>query len=116
MKSNQSSDYRCKAKEINLVLSEPDVNLWKLRELALTDGGLVNGRREDLLVRIVGFCMNDLVEFLEYVSTVNVFCFLFLYLSFLLQLFLFSTSFQRKMHHDLWRNIQIHYEKELGLN
>jgi hypothetical protein len=32
-----------KAAEINLVLAEPDVNLWKLRELALTEGGLVNG-------------------------------------------------------------------------
>jgi hypothetical protein len=31
-------DYRAKADEINLVLSEPNVNLWKLRELALTEG------------------------------------------------------------------------------
>ena len=37
-------DYRAKADEINLVLSEPNVNLWKLRELALTEGGLVNGK------------------------------------------------------------------------
>jgi hypothetical protein len=35
---------REKAEEINLVLLEPDVDLWKLRELALTDGGLVNGK------------------------------------------------------------------------
>ena len=33
---------REKAEEINLVLLEPDVNLWKLRELALSEGGLVN--------------------------------------------------------------------------
>jgi hypothetical protein len=32
-----------KAEEINLVLSEPDVDLWKLRALALSEGGLVNG-------------------------------------------------------------------------
>jgi len=37
-------DLKAKAEEINLVLSEPDVNLWKLRGLALTEGGLVNGR------------------------------------------------------------------------
>ena len=36
--------FKSKADEINLVLSEPNVNLWKLRELALTEGGLVNGR------------------------------------------------------------------------
>ena len=32
-----------KAEEIGLVLSEADVDLWKLRELCLTEGGLVNG-------------------------------------------------------------------------
>jgi hypothetical protein len=32
-----------KAEEINLTLLQPDVDLWKLRELALSDGGLVNG-------------------------------------------------------------------------
>jgi hypothetical protein len=32
-----------KAEEINLVLLRPDVDLWKLRELALSEGGLVNG-------------------------------------------------------------------------
>ncbi|KAL7538043.1 hypothetical protein ACHAXR_010136 [Thalassiosira sp. AJA248-18] len=31
-----------KAEEIRRVLSEPTVDLWKLRELALTEGGLVN--------------------------------------------------------------------------
>jgi hypothetical protein len=36
-------DFNSKAEQINLVLSEPDVDLWKLRELALTEGGLVNG-------------------------------------------------------------------------
>lgn len=33
-----------KAEEINRVLGEEDVDLWKLRELALSEGGLVNGR------------------------------------------------------------------------
>ena len=32
-----------KAKEIALVLSQPDVDLWRLRELAISEGGLVNG-------------------------------------------------------------------------
>jgi hypothetical protein len=32
-----------KAEEINLVLLQPDVDLWKLRELAFSEGGLVNG-------------------------------------------------------------------------
>ena len=32
-----------KAEEIRRVLSEPVVDLWKLRELALSEGGLVNG-------------------------------------------------------------------------
>ena len=32
-----------KAELIQQVLSEPKVDLWKLRELALSEGGLVNG-------------------------------------------------------------------------
>ena len=39
-----SSDMSAKAEEIRRVLSEPVVDLWKLRELALTEGGLVNGQ------------------------------------------------------------------------
>ena len=35
-----------KADEINMVLLEPDVDLWKLRELALTEGGLLNGTQK----------------------------------------------------------------------
>jgi hypothetical protein len=35
-----------KAEEIYLVLAEPEVDLWKLRELALTEGGLVNGTKK----------------------------------------------------------------------
>jgi len=37
-------DNKRKAEEINLVLNEKDVDLWRLRELALSDGGLVNGK------------------------------------------------------------------------
>ena len=33
-----------KTEEIRRILSEPVVDLWKLRELALTEGGLVNGK------------------------------------------------------------------------
>lgn len=43
-KSPQREDLHHKAEEINLVLLQPDVDLWKLRELALSDGGLVNGK------------------------------------------------------------------------
>ena len=32
-----------KADEIRQLLSEPVVDLWRLRELASTEGGLVNG-------------------------------------------------------------------------
>ena len=32
-----------KAEEIRKALSEPTINLWKLRDLAISDGGLVNG-------------------------------------------------------------------------
>eukprot|EP00934_Nitzschia_sp_Nitz4_P001422 Nitzschia sp. Nitz4//scaffold186_size43309//9188//11810//NITZ4_007316-RA/size43309-augustus-gene-0.16-mRNA-1//-1//CDS//3329539755//1422//frame0 len=35
-------DLQKKAEEINLVLLQPTVDLWKLREFALTEGGLVN--------------------------------------------------------------------------
>ena len=32
-----------KVNEILLLLSEPEVDLWKLREFALSPGGLING-------------------------------------------------------------------------
>lgn len=38
-----SGGMAAKAEEIRRVLSEPAVDLWKLRDLALTEGGLVNG-------------------------------------------------------------------------
>eukprot|EP00585_Thalassiosira_rotula_P005893 CAMPEP_0196158034 /NCGR_PEP_ID=MMETSP0910-20130528/45114_1 /TAXON_ID=49265 /ORGANISM="Thalassiosira rotula, Strain GSO102" /LENGTH=139 /DNA_ID=CAMNT_0041422837 /DNA_START=108 /DNA_END=523 /DNA_ORIENTATION=- len=40
--SPSSKRMTAKAEEIRRVLSEPTVDLWKLRELALTEGGLVN--------------------------------------------------------------------------
>jgi hypothetical protein len=39
-----SMNLAAKKEEIGLVLSAPDVDLWKLRELCLTDGGLVDGK------------------------------------------------------------------------
>jgi hypothetical protein len=42
--SPSSAMMSAKAEEIGRVLSEPMVDLWKLRELALTEGGLVNGK------------------------------------------------------------------------
>mmetsp|Transcript_22323 Transcript_22323/g.62265 ORF Transcript_22323/g.62265 Transcript_22323/m.62265 type:complete len:85 (+) Transcript_22323:633-887(+) len=41
--SEKIQDLQEKAAEINLILLQPDVDLWKLRELALSEGGLVNG-------------------------------------------------------------------------
>jgi hypothetical protein len=38
---NQLED---KAKEISFVLEQPDIDLWKLRTLAISEGGLVNGK------------------------------------------------------------------------
>jgi hypothetical protein len=37
--------YLRKAEEIGRILSEPEVDLWKLREFALSEGGLVNGEK-----------------------------------------------------------------------
>ena len=42
--TSSSPQLQAKAEEINLVLLQPDVDLWKLRELALSEGGLVNGK------------------------------------------------------------------------
>ena len=40
---NQNSYLKQKAVEIELLLSQPEIDLWKLRNFALTPGGLVNG-------------------------------------------------------------------------
>ena len=40
---SSSERLAAKTQEIRRVLSEPTVDLWRLRELALSDGGLVNG-------------------------------------------------------------------------
>jgi hypothetical protein len=47
---------REKAEEINLVLLAPDVDLWKLRELALSEGGLVNGKMSLRLPVASSYC------------------------------------------------------------
>jgi hypothetical protein len=41
--STTSTVMLTKAEEINLILLQPEVDLWRLRELALSEGGLVNG-------------------------------------------------------------------------
>jgi hypothetical protein len=41
-----------KAEEIRRILSEPVVDLWKLRELSLTEGGLVNGVLSSLAIYV----------------------------------------------------------------
>ncbi len=43
-----------KAEEIRRILSEPVVDLWKLREMALTEGGLVNGKSEGFVFFVDG--------------------------------------------------------------
>ena len=40
---NRSPFIHQKVEEIELLLSQPDIDLWKLREFALSPGGLVNG-------------------------------------------------------------------------
>ena len=45
--SDEAAFLQQKAHEINLVLLEPTVDLWKLRRLALTEGGLVNGASKE---------------------------------------------------------------------
>lgn len=43
-KANQKHSYlQQKAQEIEFLLSQEEIDLWKLREFALTPGGLVNG-------------------------------------------------------------------------
>jgi len=53
---------REKAEEINLVLLEPDVDLWRLRELALTEGGLVNGKKAVLVCSVYIYIYIFVVE------------------------------------------------------
>eukprot|EP00571_Detonula_confervacea_P001830 CAMPEP_0172317252 /NCGR_PEP_ID=MMETSP1058-20130122/31036_1 /TAXON_ID=83371 /ORGANISM="Detonula confervacea, Strain CCMP 353" /LENGTH=47 /DNA_ID= /DNA_START= /DNA_END= /DNA_ORIENTATION= len=43
MNNNANTANSKKEEEIRHVLSEPIVDLWKLREQALTEGGLING-------------------------------------------------------------------------
>lgn len=43
MKYRGSELFVSKREEILEVLTKPEVDLWKLRELALSEGGLVNG-------------------------------------------------------------------------
>ena len=44
-------DLQEKAQFIHLVLMEPKVDLWKLRALAISEGGLVNGKYTNFLGR-----------------------------------------------------------------
>jgi len=48
--SNVTPHNSIKAEEIRKTLSEPTINLWKLRDLAISDGGLVNGAFSDVIV------------------------------------------------------------------
>ena len=56
-------DLAAKRAEINLVLSEPDVDLWKLRELCLTEGGLCDDTlRKRAWPKLVGLHGSDSLE------------------------------------------------------
>ena len=46
------TDLKEKAEEIDQLLKESPVDLWKLRELALSEGGLVNGKHTAYLLAI----------------------------------------------------------------
>ena len=55
-KAAQSSDtlnYEEKAQQIEKCLNSSAVDLWKLRELALSKGGLLEGKREKKLILYV---------------------------------------------------------------
>jgi|AntRauTorckE5430_2_1112549.scaffolds.fasta_scaffold01116_6 hypothetical protein len=41
---NNNSPAGRKLNEINDILSQPEIDLWALRELCLTEGGLINGK------------------------------------------------------------------------
>lgn len=38
-----------KEKEIMKVLSQPEIDLWALRELCVTDGGLISGKKKKII-------------------------------------------------------------------
>lgn len=42
-RASSKNEYAAKIAKIQQVLDEPHVDLWKLRGLALSEGGLVNG-------------------------------------------------------------------------
>lgn len=49
---NINSAANQKLNEINAILSQPEIDLWALRELCLTEGGLINGKlHNDILNR-----------------------------------------------------------------
>lgn len=68
LSSSTSAAMMRKAEEINLVLMQPEVDLWRLRELALSEGGLVNGELFvcfDFLVIVFPPTFMDLTRFLN---------------------------------------------------
>ena len=44
--NSYSAAQQQKLNEITFILSQPDIDLWALRELCLTDGGLIDGKNE----------------------------------------------------------------------
>jgi len=58
--ARSAKDAPSKEEEISLVLSEPDVDLWRLRELALSEGGLINDTlRKRAWPKLVGLHSRD---------------------------------------------------------
>jgi hypothetical protein len=74
-----------KAEQINLVLLQPNVDLWKLREMALTEGGLVNGA----LHHCCRWCWRVGLASSILLLLLLLFCFLKLFVSFHNAIFMF---------------------------
>jgi hypothetical protein len=47
--STAGSPLEQKIQELNDILSQPEIDLWALRELCLSDGGLVNGTCQGMI-------------------------------------------------------------------
>ena len=51
-RASSKNEYAAKIAKIQQVLDQPNVDLWKLRGLALSEGGLVNGKFIVKLIKV----------------------------------------------------------------
>ena len=72
--NNNNSNQQTLLNEVETTISK-EVNLWKIRELAITDGGLLNGTYVYLLlVLCLCYCLEGVLVFVVYLYS-----FLFVY-------------------------------------